>query len=87
MNNVDLVNKVAVSNDLTTGRSEMIISIIVEKITDKLKKEGKVTINNFGEFRLETKKVGSSIFSESLAGSKNYVLFSPDKYFLDFVNS
>ncbi len=87
MNSVDLINKVAISNNLSTGRAEMIISIIVEKITDKLRKEGTAYLTNFGEFRLETKKIGGSIFSESAAGSKNYVLFTPDKNFLDVVNS
>lgn len=87
MNSVDLINKVAISNNLTTGRAEMIISIIAEKITDKLRKEGFVYLTNFGEFRLESKKIGGSIFSESAAGLKNYVLFTPDKNFLDIVNS
>jgi nucleoid DNA-binding protein len=87
MNTVDLINKVAVSNNLTTGRAEMIISIITEKITDKLKKDGSVTIENFGTFHAETKKVSGSIFPESLAGSRKYVVFTPDKHFLDIVNS
>ena len=87
MNTVDLINKVAVSNNLTTGRAEMIISIITEKITDKLKKDGSAIIENFGTFHVETKKIGSSIFAESLAGTKKYVLFTPDKHFLDVVNS
>ena len=87
MNTVDLINKVAVANNLTAGRAEMIISIITEKINDKLKKNGSVTIENFGTFHTKTKKVSGSIFSESLAGSKKYVVFTPDKHFLDEVNS
>ena len=87
MNTVDLINKVAVSNNLTTGRAEMIISIITEKIADKLKKDGSVTIENFGTFHAETKKIGGSIFAESLAGSKKYVIFTPDEHFLNAVNS
>lgn len=87
MNTVDLINKVAISNNLTTGRAEMIISIITEKITDKLKKDGSVTVENFGTFHTETKKIGGSIFNESLAGSRKHVVFTPDKHFLDAVNS
>lgn len=87
MNTVDLINKVALSNNLTTGRAEMIISIITEKITDNLKKDGSATVENFGTFHAESKKIGGSIFSESLAGSKQYVVFTPDKHFLDAVNS
>ncbi len=87
MNTIDLINKVAVSNNLTTGRAEMIISIITEKIADKLKKDGSATIENFGSFRIETRKIGGSIFTESLAGTKNYVVFTPAKQFLDAVNS
>ena len=87
MNTVDLINKVAISNNLTTGRAEMIISIITEKITDRLKKDGSVTIENFGIFHTETKKVSDMIFTGSLAGSKQYVVFTPDKHFLDAVNS
>jgi len=87
MNTVDMINKVAVSNNLTTGRAEMIISIITENITDKLKKDGSVEVENFGTFHTETKKIGGSIFPESLAGSKKYIMFTPDKHFLDAVNS
>lgn len=87
MNTIDLINKVAFVNNLTTGRAEMIISIITEKIADKLKKDSSAVIENFGTFHIETKKIGGSIFAESLAGSKNYVVFEPDKHFLDSVNS
>ncbi len=87
MNTVDMINKVAVSNNLTTGRAEMIISIITENITDKLKKDGLVEVENFGTFHTETKKISGSIFPESLAGSKKYIIFTPDKHFLDAVNS
>jgi len=83
MNTVDLINKVAVSNNLTTGRAEMIISIITERITDKLKKDGFVALENFGEFRLEKKKTGSA-GSESI---KNHVVFTPDKHFLSIINT
>lgn len=87
MNTFDLINKVALANNLTTGRAEMIISIITEKISDKLKKDGSAVIEDFGTFTIETKKIGGSIFNESLAGSKNYVVFIPDKHFLDSLNS
>jgi nucleoid DNA-binding protein len=86
MNTVDLINRVAQSSNLTTGRAEMIISIITEKITDTLKKEGKVVLNNFGEFHLEKKKAGGS-FSDASADLKNHVVFIPDKNFLDIINS
>jgi nucleoid DNA-binding protein len=85
MNTVDLINKVAVSNNLTTGRAEMIISIITERITDNLKKDGFVVLENFGEFRLEKKKA-SGTFSDS-AGMKNHVVFTPDKHFLNIINT
>ena len=53
MNTVDLINKVAQTSNLTTGRAEMIISIIAERITDTLKKEGSAVLNGFGEFHLD----------------------------------
>lgn len=85
MNTVDLINKVAMSNNLTTGRAEMIISIITERITDRLKKDGFVAMENFGEFRLEKKKtVNAGSGSESM---KNHVVFTPDKHFLSTINS
>lgn len=85
MNTVDLINKVAMSNNLTTGRAEMILSIITERITDNLKKDGYVVLENFGEFRLEKKKTGGGVpGSESM---KNHVVFTPDKNFLKIINT
>jgi len=86
MNTVDLINKVALTSNLTTGRAEMIISIISERITDTLKKEGTVVLNNFGEFHLEKKRAGGA-FSDASADLKNHVVFTPDKNFLDIINS
>ena len=87
MNTVDLINKVAISNNLTSGRAEMIINIIMEKISDWLKKEGEVTINNFGSFKIYPKKISSSVFGESSGEIKNYISFIPDEKFLDYLNS
>jgi nucleoid DNA-binding protein len=86
MNTVDLINKVAQSSNLTTGRAEMIISIIAERITDTLKKEGSVILNDFGEFHLEKKRASGS-FAGASADMKNHVVFTPDKNFLDIINS
>jgi len=87
MNTVDLINKVAISNNLTSGRAEMIISIIMEKISDWLKKEGEVKINNFGTFKVYPKKISSPVFGDSRGEIKNYVSFTPDEKFLDYLNN
>ena len=86
MNTVDLINKVAQTSNLTTGRAEMIISIIAERITDTLKKEGSAVLNGFGKFHLEKKRTGST-YSGVSADMKNHVVFTPDKNFLDIINS
>jgi nucleoid DNA-binding protein len=85
MNTVDLINKVAISNNLTTGRAEMIISIITERITDNLKKDGYVALENFGEFHIEKKRTGSSV--SGLESTKNHIVFTPDKHFLSIINT
>ena len=86
MNTVDLINKVAQTSNLTTGRAEMIISIIAERITDTLKKEGSAVLNGFGEFHLEKKRAGGT-YSGVSSDMKNHVVFTPDKNFLDIINS
>ena len=56
MNTIDLINKLAVSHNITTGRAEMIISITVERLIEKLKKDGETKVENFGTFRIMRKK-------------------------------
>jgi len=83
MNTIDLINKISVTNGITTGRAEMIVGIIIEKITDKLKREGEVYIENFGHFRLEPK----SNFDSKEVSFRNQIVFEPDNTFLDSLNS
>jgi len=87
MNTIELIKKVADSNNITTGRAEMIISIIFERVTDKLKKESFVKIPEFGSFSIESKKSATGSSGQSSIFARNYVVFSPDKMFLDIVNS
>lgn len=53
MNTIDLISKISESHNISIGRTEMIFSILVEKIVDKLKREGRLMINDFGEFKVE----------------------------------
>lgn len=87
MNTIDLINKVAISNNLNSGRAEMIISITMEKISDGLKKEGEVVIDNFGTFQAYPKRFSSSVFGEASNEVKNCVAFAPDKKFLEILNT
>ncbi|MCC6866279.1 MAG: HU family DNA-binding protein [Ignavibacteria bacterium] len=88
MTTIDLINKLAVEHNITTGRAEMIVSILVERLTEKLKKDGEVVINNFGTFSIRKKESGSFLkMDESLLMAKNKVVFLPDKYFLENINS
>jgi nucleoid DNA-binding protein len=87
MNTIDLINKVAISNNLNSGRAEMIISIIMEKISDGLKKEGEVIIENFGTFKVHPKKISASVFGETGNEVKNSVTFIPDRKFLELLNT
>ncbi|HEY3250647.1 MAG TPA: HU family DNA-binding protein [Ignavibacteria bacterium] len=86
MTTTDIVNKLAAEHSLTTGRAEMIISIIIERVTDKLKTEGRVKINDFGEFKLVRNSPTFMIMSDQLI-SKNRVIFEPSREFLNFINT
>jgi nucleoid DNA-binding protein len=89
MNTLELVNKVAKENSITLGRAEMIISIVMEKILDKIKDEKFVDVPDFGNFELLKKSTSPSIgvTKESIFISKNYVNFKPDKSFLEKINT
>lgn len=90
MTTIDLINKLAVEHNITTGRAEMIISILVERMIEKLKKDGELEISNFGKFIIKRKDPVSPSFmklNEPIPMSKNHVTFFPDRVFLDSINS
>ncbi len=90
MTTIDLINKLAVEHNITTGRAEMIISILVERLLEKLKKDGEVVITNFGTFSIRRKEADSSSFmklNEPIPMAKNHVTFYPDRVFLNKINS
>lgn len=90
MNTIDLINKLAVNHNITTGRAEMIVSILVERLVEKLKKDGEIMIYNFGTFSIKRKDPESSSYmklNEPIPMVKNHVTFFPDKVFLDNINS
>ena len=84
MKTQDLVNKIAASNNITPGRSEMIIDLIIEKMTLELKSKGEVTILNFGTFRVRSKRPEGVIFPGT--ASQNTVIYEPIKRFLEILN-
>jgi nucleoid DNA-binding protein len=86
MTNTDIINKLADDHSLTTGRAEMIISIIVERITERLKSDGKVSINGFGEFKIIKKSLSSMIMNDQML-SKNRITFTPSTEFLSVLNA
>jgi nucleoid DNA-binding protein len=86
MNTIDILTKVADDNKISTGRAEMILSIIIEKITDKLRKDREVKICDFGTFTIYNKNTGTTGFGAQKKQSRNYVLFTPDKPFKDVIN-
>ena len=78
MNTIDLINKLAVNHNITTGRAEMIVSILVERLVEKLKKDGEIMINNFGTFSIRRKEPDSSSYmklNEPIPVVKNHVTF------------
>jgi nucleoid DNA-binding protein len=83
----DLIKKISDSNNITTGRAEMIINIIFERLTEKLKKEGEVNIPDFGKFKVFSKDASGSGYSGTSIFVKNYIIFNPEKRFLDIINS
>lgn len=90
MTTIDLINKLAVEHNITTGRAEMIISILVERLLEKLKKDGEVAIMNFGTFSIRKKEPDSASYmklSEPIPMAKNHVTFYPDSVFLNSINS
>ena len=90
MNSIDLINKIAVKHAITTGRAEMILSIIVERMIEELKKDGEVKLTNFGSFKIIRKKPDVSSYlklSEPIQLERNHVTFEPDRVFLENINS
>ncbi|MEO8513283.1 MAG: HU family DNA-binding protein [Ignavibacteria bacterium] len=90
MNTIDLINKLAVNHNITTGRAEMIVSIMVERLVEKLKKDGEVMITNFGTFSIKRKQPNSESYmkmNEPIPMTRNHVTFFPDKFFLENINS
>ena len=87
MNTIDLINKVSANNQIATGRAEMIISIIIEKIIDTLRKEGEVKLEDFGTFKVETKTGSPDFMAYSQKTPKTYITFHPEKRFLDVINT
>jgi len=85
MNTIDMINKISADNSITAGRAEMIISIVIERISEKLKKEGMVNINGFGKFTITSIKPFKVGDSPRLF--KNHIIFEPDKTFLDNLNN
>jgi nucleoid DNA-binding protein len=79
MNSLELINKLAESNNLSTGRAEMIISIIVERISEKLKTNGQIEVENFGKFVLDNTTSSSSY--------RKKIKFIPSKSFLEKINT
>ncbi len=90
MNTIDLINNLSVKHDITSGRAEMIISIVVERIVEKLKKEGELRITNFGTFRILQKQPDVSSYmklNEPVQLAKNMMRFEPDRVFVETINS
>lgn len=89
MNTIDLINKLAVSHNITTGRAEMIISITVERLIEKLKKDGETKVENFGVFRIMRKSSEQNYMKmdEPVQLSKNVLAFEPDTAFIESLNS
>ena len=85
MNTIDMINKVSEDNSITAGRAEMIISIVIERISEKLKRDGMVNIDGFGKFTVASIKPFKVGDSQGL--SKNHIVFEPDKLFLENLNS
>jgi len=90
MNTIDLINKLSVKHNITSGRAEMIISIIIEKLSEKLAADDEVLVDNFGTFKLESKEYSATPFmalNHPAQFGKRRVTFKPDKVFSDIINS
>jgi nucleoid DNA-binding protein len=87
MNTRDIIKKVSESHNMPESRADMIVNIIIEKIKDKLKREGEVVLENFGSFKVITKSQVPGSYSETTIFPKNYVLFTPEITFIKVINS
>lgn len=85
MTHSDLTNKLAENHNLTTGRAEMIISIIVERITEKLLTGGHVRVENLGTFRVAKNSLSEMIMRDNVL-NKNRIIFEPSDEFLNKIN-
>lgn len=90
MNSLDLINKISDIHSITTGRAEMILSIVVERLIENLKKEGSVEISKFGRFKIQRIKPETGSYmklDQPIQLDRNHVAFEPDKAFLEKINS
>ena len=87
MNTGDIIKKISESHNMPESRADMIMDIIMEKIKDKLKREGEVVLENFGSLKVITKAQVPGSYSETTIFPKNYVFFTPEKTFINVINS
>lgn len=87
MDKFDIIKKIASSHGLPDSRSEMIVNIIIEKMTDTLKREGELKLNEFGSFKVRSQSQYSGTFTETKIFPKREVSFSPEKACLEIINS
>jgi DNA-binding protein len=89
MNTLDLISNIAQKNDLTLGRAEMILSIIIERIMEKIKVGDSVNIPGFGTFKVVSQASDStySYLNKAASSRRFYISFVPDAKFLDIINS
>ncbi len=87
MDKIDIIKRIADSHFLPESRSEMIINIIIEKIIDRLKREGEIKIEKFGTFSVKAQSKYPTSFSETTIFAKKEVTFAPDYNYLETINT
>lgn len=90
MNKFDLIEIMAERSHVSKRTAEHAYHVIIEQITDTLKKGEKVKFSNFGTFRVSQRATHTRLHNETGAEIKtpatNMVKFKPGKRLAEAVN-
>lgn len=90
MNKKELINKIALDNDITKKDAEVILNSILDTIKEEVKNGNKVSILGFGNFEPKENKARTGINPQTKEpiqiAASNSVRFKVGKGFKDSLN-
>ncbi|MDR0831434.1 MAG: HU family DNA-binding protein [Bacillales bacterium] len=86
----ELLEIVATNANISKEKAKKIVDIIFLSVSERIKKEGSLTIKNFGSFKVKEHKQhkGYDIKNEKIIEvfPSNVITFKPSPYFRDKLN-